>query len=171
MAATDISNPILNSPYGPPEAHFELGPNGQSGVVLTGRRPSESFIPIPTGQKRGGEQQTLNFDATGERREQNSLINDIRREVERRRASNWNGVTPYSRKLLAHWAAGPPTRDEPVFFCQREPAENGDLPRRGRRPPRQRRLPASARARERRGRGLTTAPTWSGTAARLRLAA
>ena len=123
MAATDISNPILNSPYASPEAYFELGPNGPTGVVLTGRRPSESFIPIPAGQKRGGEQQAFDFDATGERREQNSLINDIRREVERWRAGNWNGVTPYSRKLLAHWAAGPPTRDEPVFFCQREAAE------------------------------------------------
>lgn len=37
--------------------------------------------------------------------------------------SNWNGVTPFSRKLLAHWSAGPPTRDDPVLFCQREAAE------------------------------------------------
>mgnify|MGYP001274492393 CR=1 FL=1 len=66
MAATDISNPILNGPYDPPEAHFELGPNGPTGVVLTGRRPSESFIPIPAGQKRPGGQQTLEFDTTGE---------------------------------------------------------------------------------------------------------
>jgi type III restriction enzyme len=51
------------------------------------------------------------------------LINDIRHEVELWRANNWNGVTPYSRKLLAHWAAGPPTRDDPVLFCQREAVE------------------------------------------------
>src|SRR5204862_4612396 len=44
-------------------------------------------------------------------------------EVERWRANNWNGVTPYTRKLLAHWSAGPPTRDDPVLFCQREAAE------------------------------------------------
>jgi len=65
----------------------------------------------------------LDFDITGERREQNSLINDIRREVERWRANNWNGVTLYTRKLLVHWAAQPPDRDEPVLFCQREAAE------------------------------------------------
>ncbi len=124
MAAPDISNPILNSPYDPPEAYFELGPNGPTGVVQAGRRPSESFIPVPPSRKGAkDQQQVLDLDATGERREQNSLINDIRREVELWRASNWNGVTPYSRKLLAHWAAGPPTRDEPVFFCQREAAE------------------------------------------------
>lgn len=33
------------------------------------------------------------------------------------------GVTHYSRKLLAHWAALPPVRDDPVLFCQREAAE------------------------------------------------
>ena len=56
---------------------------------------------------------------TGERREQNTLINDIRREVERWRANNWNGVTPYTRKLLQHWS----DREEPVLFCQREAVE------------------------------------------------
>ena len=123
MTAADLSNPIVNSPYDPPERHFELGPNGPTGRVLDGRRPSESFIPVPAGRKGQGAQEQLDFDVTGERREQNSLINDIRREVELWRANNWNGVTPYTRKLLAHWSAGPPTRDDPVFFCQREAAE------------------------------------------------
>jgi type III restriction enzyme len=124
MTEADLSNPILNSPYDPPEAHFELGEKGPTGVVLPGRRPSESFVPVPPSRKgRVADQQALDFDVTGERREQNSLINDIRREVERWRVGNWNGVTPYSRKLLAHWAATPPERDDPVLFCQREAAE------------------------------------------------
>jgi type III restriction enzyme len=124
MTEASLSNPILNSPYDPPERHFEIGANGPTGRVLEGRRPSESFIPVPQSRKAGrGEQQVLDFDVTGERREQNTLINGIRREVERWRANNWNGVTPYSRKLLLHWSAGPPVRDEPVFFCQREAVE------------------------------------------------
>lgn len=124
MATPDISNPIINSPYQAPESHFEIGPTGPTGQRLRGRRPSESFIPVPASRKgRGGTQQAFDFDTTGERREQNMLINDIRRKVEVWRASRWNGVTPYTRKLLAHWAAGPPTRDEPVLFCQREAAE------------------------------------------------
>lgn len=103
MATADISNPIINSPYQAPEAHFEIGPTGPTGQLLRGRRPSESFIPVPATRKgRGGTQQAFDFDATGERREQNTLINDIRREVEVWRANNWNGVTPYTRKLLAH---------------------------------------------------------------------
>ncbi|MGA2929500.1 MAG: DEAD/DEAH box helicase family protein, partial [Solirubrobacteraceae bacterium] len=124
MAQPDLINPILNSPFDPPESHFEIGPTGPTGTVLKGRRPSESFIPVPQSRKgKQGEQQVLDFDVTGERREENTLINDIRREVERWRANNWNGVTPYSRKLLAHWSAEPPDRDDPVFFCQREAAE------------------------------------------------
>lgn len=47
----------------------------------------------------------------------------MRREVELWRSRDYPGVTPYSRKLLSYWSAGPPTRDEPVFFCQREAAE------------------------------------------------
>ncbi len=122
--AVDLSNPIINSPYDPPEAYFEIGSTGPTGNLLPGRRPSESFIPIPVSKKAPkAVQETLDFDIRGERREQNTLINDIRREVERWRASNWNGVTPYTRKLLAHWAAQPPERDEPVLFCQREAAE------------------------------------------------
>lgn len=124
-----IGNPILNSPFDPPQRHFELGLHGPTGVIFDGRRPSESFIPVPVTRKgrRSYVQEQLDFDVTGERREANTLINDMRREVELWRANNWNGVTPYSRKLLAHWSAGPPTRDDPVFFCQREaaPARTG----------------------------------------------
>jgi len=120
----DIGNPIINSPYEPPQCHFEIGPHGPTGKRLPGRRPSESYIPVPVTRKgRRPAQQMLDFDLTGERREPNTLINDIRAVVERWRANNWNGVTPYTRKLLTHWSAGPPTRDDPVFFCQREAAE------------------------------------------------
>ena len=108
MSTTDqLTNPIINSPYDPPERHFELGPHGPTGKILEGRRPSESFIPVPVSKKNKSVQEAFDFDTTGERREVNTLINDIRREVERWRAMNWNGVTPYTRKLLAHWKAGP----------------------------------------------------------------
>jgi type III restriction enzyme len=89
MAEADISNPIINSPYQAPEAHFEIGPAGPTGALLVGRRPSESYIPVPVNRKeRDTPQQVFEFDATGERREQNTLINDIRHEVELWRANN-----------------------------------------------------------------------------------
>jgi len=125
MDTVDLGNPIINSPYDPPEQHFEIGPNGPTGRLVPGRRPSESFVPVPAPKKgrRVAEQQAIDFDVTGERRERNSLINDVRFEVERWRARGYPGVTPISRKLLEHWAARPPVREDPVLFCQREAAE------------------------------------------------
>lgn len=77
-----IANPIVNSPYDPPTKYFELGKQGPTGVILDGRRPSESFIPIPASRKGkrpgAGVQQSIDFDLTGERREKNTLINDLR---------------------------------------------------------------------------------------------
>jgi hypothetical protein len=51
MTTADISNPILNSPYDPPAEYFEIGRQGPTGVVLPGRRPSESFVPVPPSRK------------------------------------------------------------------------------------------------------------------------
>ncbi len=123
-----LSNPILNSPYEPPERHFALGPNGPTGEILPGRRPSESFVPTPVSKKRRGKKAAVEeqelfdlFDTTGERRERNSLINDIRQRVELWRGRGYPHVTPISRKLMQHWAD--PTREERVLFCQREAAE------------------------------------------------
>ena len=41
--ADSLANPILNSPYFPPEQHFELGPKGPTGTVLRGRRASNTM--------------------------------------------------------------------------------------------------------------------------------
>ncbi|WP_438354069.1 BPTD_3080 family restriction endonuclease [Microbacterium sp. CJ88] len=124
--ADALANPILNGPYDPPERHFVLGSDGPTGETNPGRRPSESFIPIP--QERKGkrasaefEQQAFDLDMTGERREANETINGLRRDIDLWRARNYHGVTPISRKLLDHWAD--PTRENRVLFCQREAAE------------------------------------------------
>jgi type III restriction enzyme len=122
-----IENPILNSPYEQPDQYYEIGPTGPTGVVRDGRRPSESFIPIAVSKKgRPGTDESvqveIDFDATGERREKNNLINEIRRDVAKwRRGGDYPGVTPITRKLLQHWAD--PDRDNRVIFAQREAAE------------------------------------------------
>ncbi|MGL5810083.1 MAG: BPTD_3080 family restriction endonuclease [Nocardioides sp.] len=126
MTAT-IDNPILNSPYEQPDRHYEVGPQGPTGEIRDGRRSSESFIPIAVTKKGkiGSDdslQVGLDFDVAGERREKNSLINDIRRDVAKwRRGGDYAGVTPNTRKLLQHWAD--PTRENRVIFAQREAAE------------------------------------------------
>jgi type III restriction enzyme len=122
-----IDNPILNSPYGPPDQYYVIGPNGPTGEVRDGRRPSESFIPIAITKKgkRGKDdsvQEVFDLEPTGERRQRNELINAIRLDVEKwRRGGHYPGVTPITRKLLQHWAD--PERENRVLFCQREAAE------------------------------------------------
>jgi len=116
--------PVINGPFDAPQRYFEIGPAGPTGI-LPGRRPSESWIPVPASRKgrgkAGGEQAAFDFDVSGERREHNSLINDVRREVERWRLT-YQGVTPITRKLLEHWA-DESRGDDRVLFCQREAAE------------------------------------------------
>lgn len=122
--AEHLDNPILNSPYEPPSRHFVIGPAGPTGEVKEGRRPSESFIPVPITKKgvsKAADQITIDFDGTGERRELNSLINDIRARVDLWRGRGYPGITPISRKLLLHWAST--EREDRMLFCQREAAE------------------------------------------------
>ncbi|MFT3714784.1 MAG: DEAD/DEAH box helicase family protein [Gordonia sp. (in: high G+C Gram-positive bacteria)] len=124
MADAQITNPVINSPYEPPSRHFVIGDDGHPrDETAPGRRPSQSFIPIAPERKAKGKaaQQTLDF-GTGERIEENTLINSIRRDVAKWRMSgHYDGVTPISRKLLQHWAD--PSRDNRVLFCQREAVE------------------------------------------------
>ena len=125
MARDDIADPVINSPFDPPERHFTIGPNGPTGEIKEGRRPSESFIPVPQQKGRGSRTSSSRSTsiATGDRIEENDLINDIRRHVERWRASNWNGVTPYTASCCCTGPPLPPVRDDPVLFCQREAVE------------------------------------------------
>jgi type III restriction enzyme len=123
--ATSIDNPILNSPYAPPDRHYEVGQDGPTGVIKDGRRPSESWIPIAVATKgKNGTpvQEAIDFDVTGERRERNELINEIRRDVAKWRGDGqYGGVTPVTRKLLQHWADE--DRENRVIFAQRDAAE------------------------------------------------
>ena len=118
MSTENLENPILNSPYEVPARHFELSSNGPTGVILDGRRASQSFVPVPVQTKKGSGdvQEAFDFDVTGERLQRNDLINQVRQRVDLWRARGYPNVTPYTRKLLTHWSAGPPVRDEPVFL-------------------------------------------------------
>ena len=118
----NLANPVINAPYDPPAQHFQLGPDGTpTGILVAGRRPSQSFIPVPASKKGAKAQAALDFDETGERIEPNTLINDIRREVALWRARNYPGATAISRKLMLHWADT--ARENRVLYCQREAAE------------------------------------------------
>jgi type III restriction enzyme len=116
-----IDNPILNGPYDPPGRHFELSSTGPTGAVIESRRESESFIPVPPPKKGQKNQQSFDLDVSGERRQKNDLINEIRYQVGLWRGRGYPNVTPISRKLLVHWADD--KRENRVMFCQREAVE------------------------------------------------
>ncbi|MCX6406291.1 MAG: DEAD/DEAH box helicase family protein [Propionibacteriales bacterium] len=123
MTAHELADPILNGPYDAPSAHFVMGPQGPTGERADGRRPSESFVPVAAAVKGADDsgQTVLEFEGMSERREVNTLVNSIRREVDLWRAGNYPRATPISRKLMLHWAD--PSRENRVLFCQREAVE------------------------------------------------
>ena len=119
-----IENPILNQPYQEPTRHWRFDDRGLIvPEVVEGRRPSESWIPIPQPKKRRGRaiQGELAFDHTVERRKRNDQVDQIRAEVTRWRQFGYPGVTPISARLLSYWTDA--ERENKILFCQREAAE------------------------------------------------
>lgn len=124
MTGAGVANPISNGPYDPPSLHYGIGRHERTDEVKEGCRPSESFIPIAASRKGkvgtdGLIQTALDFDATGERRERNTFVNDLRKEVARWRQREYERVTPTSRKLLQYWADDE-RGDERGLLCRRE---------------------------------------------------
>ena len=132
MATSFFEQPIVNSPYGYPDRHWELDAEGQpTNRLLDGRRRAEFVTPVPKPQKRAASQTELGFgDSTGVSTETQKydpipIINELRGQVDRWRAlanpRDWN-VTPETARLLRHW------RDHRFggirpFFCQVEAVE------------------------------------------------
>ncbi|WP_409350043.1 BPTD_3080 family restriction endonuclease [Rathayibacter soli] len=123
-----MDNPIINSPYNEPMQHWEIGDKGPTGELIEGRRPSESFVPVPKPKKRG-KHGTLMFEqpqldilsVTDELIVENDAIDQLRDEVRHWRDTGYPSVTATSRCLLEHWSS--PTRDNRILFAQREAAE------------------------------------------------
>jgi type III restriction enzyme len=114
-----IENPILNTPFAVPARHFRFDDEGITDDAVDGRRPSSYFMPIPKAKKKGGQ---LVFDEwTGDRIEENRLINQIRERVARWRELDWPSITPTTRSLLEYWTNS--ERERPLFFCQVEAME------------------------------------------------
>ena len=129
-----FEHPILNSPYGCPQRHWELDGAGQPTEQLVERRRRAEFItPIPKPRKRKGSpaQQQIVFDeGQGLSTEQQqydttSIINELRQQVDQWRAlpspSTWQ-VTPETARLLEHWRHYEFNGVRP-FFCQVEAVE------------------------------------------------
>ena len=116
-----IDNPIINSPYKAPEKYFKFDDDGITNEVISGRRESQYFVPVPRPRKRG-QQIELDFaEFTADKIRKNDFVNQIRARVDLWRKQGYPGVTPTTRRLLGQWSD--PERDNPILFAQREAAE------------------------------------------------
>jgi type III restriction enzyme len=119
MADAVIDNPILNTPFAEPDAHWKFTAGGITDEQIAGRRPSSHFTPIARSTKGSGQMQ-FQAEWTADRIELNDEVNRIRERVGQWRKAGWSGVTPVTRRLLEHWTA---PKDRPLFFCQVEAVE------------------------------------------------
>ena len=105
-----IENPILNSAFREPSRHFKFDEEGITNEIVTGRRPSSHFVPIPRAKKKG-KQLVLDTQWTQQRIEENSAINRIRQKVALWRQWGHGDVTP-TTAALARWCESVGLRDQ-----------------------------------------------------------
>ncbi len=115
-----IENPVINSPYGEPERHFEFDEEGITNTIVPERRHSEYFVPVPAARKKGS-QVRLQGDWTEDRIEENREINRIRDRVADWRKAGYPHTTSTTRELLKYWTRD--DRERRLFFCQIEAIE------------------------------------------------
>ena len=98
---------ILNSPYAPPNRHWQQGKGGEL-VEVAGRRPASYEI----------------FDIRNNTRRSEPLerVNEIRGRVAAWREADYPGATAVTRRLLEHWNERT-ARLYPFYFCQIEAIE------------------------------------------------
>lgn len=130
MSNAFFERPILNSPYECPSRHWELDDEGQpTQRIIDGRRPVSFLTPIPKPKKRHDTQRELVLDegkglSTEDQQYHASIINEVRRHVDRWRALPENAwkVTPETARLLNYWRYHE-FEDIRPFFCQIEAVE------------------------------------------------
>ena len=110
-----VDKPILCTPYEEPARALGLHQRGRG--VPDGRAAARPR----TGTRRSGsgDQQMALF--AEEEREDLPLVNALREDVKRWRASGYEGATQVTKELLRYWSRA--DRPRRLFFCQLEAAE------------------------------------------------
>jgi len=117
-----IENPVLNSPFEEPTQHFLFDEDGITNHVVTPRRLSSYFVPIPQTRKKSKQQLQLDSEWTADRIEENAWINKLREQVKLWRRGGYNPrPTTVTKSLLDYWQRH--DRDRRLFFCQLEAVE------------------------------------------------
>ena len=110
-----VEKPILCSPYQEPDQHWLY--NRSTGIPskTPGRRPASYWFKT---ERTGSAQMSLLAE---EERDDLPLVNALREDVRRWRASGWENASATTKKLLQHWSRE--DRGRRLFFCQVEAAE------------------------------------------------
>ena len=112
-----VNKPILCSPYLEPAEHWVYDTKTGAASQFPGRRPASYWYKT---QRTGSAQQMLTGFAE-EERDDLPLVNALREDVKRWRQASYEGTTPVTKQLLAHW--GRSDRARRLFFCQIEAVE------------------------------------------------
>lgn len=114
-----VEQPIINGPFDEPKFWWSYDKSGKA-IKTTGRRKASYFW---TTQKvmSGQTQLSLEGMESDYGSEELGLVNDLREDVRRWRASSYENATATTKKLLTHWKS--PDRKRPLFFCQIEAVE------------------------------------------------
>ena len=110
-----VENPILCSPYREPDQHWLYDTKTGIPSKTPGRRPASYWFKT---ERTGSAQLSLLAE---EERDDLPLVNALREDVRRWRASGWENASETTKKLLRHWWRE--DRGRRLFFCQVEAAE------------------------------------------------
>lgn len=110
-----VSKPILSSPYVEPREYWSFNHDLGEWMRAPGRRAASYWYKT----QRTGRAQLSMF--AEEERDDIPLINLLREDVKHWRQLNYEGATPITKQLLAHWSR--PDRPRRLFFCQLEAVE------------------------------------------------
>ncbi len=114
MSNFEVSEPILNSPFEEPQAHWWILP-GETPERRAGRRFAHYFYRDP----RSGTRDSAEVD-TGTMIEM-KLVSRIRDRLAAWRTAGYPGASRTTLELLAYWSRE--GRGQPLFFAQHEAAE------------------------------------------------
>jgi type III restriction enzyme len=110
-----VERPILCSPYDEPTQHWVYDTSTGAARKEAGRRPASYWFKT---EKTGTAQGSLFAE---EQRDDLPLVNILREDLARWRASGYRGATKVTRDLLNHWRGS--ERKRRLFFCQIEAVE------------------------------------------------
>ena len=124
MSSFEVSQPILNSPFEEPTAHWYIQ-EGKDADQREGRRPAIVYPPrderpdrrVPWTIGDG----TLDHSTEYSPAFALTLVNLSRERIAAWRKADYAGVSRTTHELLRHWRR--PERMQPLFFAQREAAE------------------------------------------------